>query len=143
MIPKGYQATGLRFILSGKQLCTQFLLGAKWASTRGWKLRTEDSYRKACAKGLVVRVQSSWANHTIIGWALLRCVSPRGHPRDVVNEETVREAGCGHMTKDQYIAEYCMVTNEEGEKTVAEEVVVVYFAELWTREGRIVVRSIS
>ena len=45
------------------------------------------------------------------------------------------------MTKDQYIAEYCMVTNQAGDRTVATEVVVVYFAKLWTREGSIVVRA--
>jgi hypothetical protein len=117
------------------------MLGNKWSSTRGWKKSTEAMYRTACANGHLVRLQSGYANHTLFGWALLKHISPRGHPRDVVTAEAMLDAGCGHMSKGQYIARYCMVTNEVGEKCVATEVVVVFFARIWTREAKVVMRG--
>jgi hypothetical protein len=96
-------------------------------------------YRTACADGQLVRLQSSWAHDTLFGWGLLKSVSPRGHPLDVVTQEAMHEAGCGHMTKVAYIETYCMEKTIDGDKCVASEVVVVSFARLWTREAKAVV----
>lgn len=131
----GFKATGLRLVVRGKELQQQTLAGWKWSTTRAWKDAPIKSFQKASDDGRLVRLQRDRSNHSIIGWVLLKGVSAKGHPDVVVTKQSIALAGCGSMTKQQYIAEYCMVKNKAGEYEVAKEVVIIYFARIWTRGG--------
>jgi len=101
-------------------------------------------YRQACASGALIRFQKTRFNYSIIGWLLLASISAPGRPDNMVTTDSMREAGCAHMTKEEYIAEYCMVQDQAtGVLTVAEEqVVILYFARIWDRSGKAVDRNI-
>ena len=119
------------------------MAGAKWATTRGWKRTHVKMYRQACASGALIRFQKTRFNYSIIGWLLLASISAPGRPDNMVTTDSMREAGCAHMTKEEYIAEYCMVQDQAtGVLTVAEEVVILYFARIWDRSGKAVERNI-
>jgi hypothetical protein len=89
-------------------------------------------YQKCCDEGLVLRVQENWAFDTICGWAKISYISPPGTPADVVTPRVLLESGCGHMTKDEYIATF-LTDKKTGE--VFADVVSIHFEKCWTREG--------
>jgi hypothetical protein len=136
VVPNGFTATGLRLVLKGDHLQQQTLDGKKWGTTRAWKDTPIKSFRKAAANGHLVRLQKTRSNHTIIGWVLLQGLSEKGHPDVVVTKASLLLVGCAHMTKQQYIAEYCMVTGANGVSEIADEVVMIYFDRIWDRGGR-------
>ena len=106
----------------------------------------------------MVRIQGNYAFATIFAWAKIKSVGPRAHPDIAITEELRREAGCAHMLKEEYIAEYCMrdLTEEEIDKldkteetetkkitrVVCNEIVPIYFSHLWTKFGVPVHRKI-
>jgi hypothetical protein len=93
-------------------------------------------YRQACARGALIRLQKTRFNHSIIGWLLLARITAAGTPDAMVTTESIREAGCAHLSKKEYIASYCMAQDDAGVVAVAQEVVVLYFARIWDRNGR-------
>ena len=115
--------------------------GKKWTSTRGgWKEREEKKFRKCLANSAVIRLQGNWAFDTICGWGRLASISEKGNPYDIVTQEALVEAGCGHMTRGQYIHKYC--TNPHTKRPY-EQVITLRFGAVWTREGERVLRDMD
>ena len=140
-----FVGSSIRLTMSGKHLKRELLAGRKWATTRNWKESTLLTYHRASVTGELVRVQSNWGHWTIFCWAKILGVSKRGHPNDVVDAHALQEAGCGHMSKEQYILSYCSILLEKntGKKVPCKFVATIYFAALWTHDGLAIERSIG
>ena len=114
-----------------------FLAGEKWSSNRAWTLSYTKLLREAFKRGEVVRVQSSYPHHTLWAWAKVEHISIARHPKDVIDDAALREAGCPDMKKEDYIQQFCM---RDG---VVCMIVTVRFSHLWTKYGVPIARSLT
>jgi hypothetical protein len=92
-----------------------------------------------------VRVQSGYAYSTIYAWATVARVSEVGHPEVLVTEAYRVLAGCAHMSKEEYIFQYCskwVGKKSRRRRVVCDGMVSVFFACLWTREGKAIKRMV-
>jgi hypothetical protein len=56
--------------------------------------------------GHLVRVQKAYEFGSIIGWALLASVSEPTFALSVLNQHTLKSAGCGHLSTPACIRQY-------------------------------------
>lgn len=108
--PAGYTWTNERLLMRGPHLVRMLCAGEKHLTTRCWSTATVERMQAAVANGSLVRVQSNYAFDSIVGWALLDSVSCPRPARDVLNDETLKMAGCSHLTQSDYIYEYVSST---------------------------------
>ena len=98
------------------ELKAKILAGTKPSTNRAWAETTVASARKAMANGWVVRIQANHAFCTLWAWGKFGSISERRHPSIAIDDKALLDAGCGHMTKDEYIKTYCMVFPPEQKK---------------------------
>ena len=85
--------------------------GKKSLTTRGWCANTAARFREQARTGRLVRVQSSYAYETIVGWAQLASVSMPRPARDILTAEKLQLAGCAHLSQSEYIYQYASRTD--------------------------------
>jgi hypothetical protein len=130
--PFGVTVTRTRMYMRGIDLQNKILAGLKWSTARCWTKEYEQYHRERI--GEVCRVQSAYNNASIFAFARVASISARGHPDDLITPYHLRQAGCAHMTKAAYIAEYCYEL--VGKIWVfCEEIVCVYFQAFWNHHG--------
>ena len=147
-IPQGITVTRVRMYMSGAELQMKMLAGLKWVTTRNWADETVKAYRKCCAKGEAVRVQSNYGYWTIYAWATIARVSKRTHPTNLIDSNYLRLAGCAEMSPKDYITKYCSDSIPDASQpgkmihTPSQSMVSVYYKALWTRKGEPILRAI-
>ena len=111
--------------MRGPHLVNMLCAGKKHLTTRSWSAATVKRMQAVVAAGSLVRVQTSYAYESIVGWALLASVSCAQRAKDILNACTLQMAGCGHLTQAEYIAEYVSRTCPNP------LVVLVVFSRFW------------
>jgi len=135
--------------MQGPHLKAMLLAGLKWATTRGtWKLSTIRQFKKSCENQSAVRLQSGRAFSSLIAYAVIKHISEPGHPDNLITPAYLREAGCSHMTKAEYILQYCSkkIRDPSDESKLIDVtiplVVCVIFGAMWNRHGDVIERKL-
>ena len=92
--------------MRGADLIASLVAGEKTLTTRSWCAATVRRKQAVTVAGHLVRVQKAYEFSSIIGWALLSSVSAPARALSVLNQHTLKLAGCGHLTAQAYIREY-------------------------------------
>ena len=104
--PFGYVWTCERLVMRGAELLASMIAGEKTLTTRCWCDSTVRRMQAVARAGHLVRVQKAYEFSSIIGWALLASVSAPALALSVLNQHTLKLAGCGHLSTPAYIREY-------------------------------------